>query len=202
VEKDELKTGVGQMDFYSCAIGGLIYLDSGKFPPDPIEKYSLPSHLKIIIVDTLTSHNTGKIISWKRQRFLESDSLILEYIKHTEEAIQHIRSILKMSQTNVDLLEIGKTISQCHKYLKDYMLVSTQLIDTCVTESINNGAIGAKLTGSGMGGCMFALVPESLINSVVSLLSIHNVTIYITDISQEGIKVCFYLVRYKRNRFS
>lgn len=33
VESSELKTGAGQMDMYSCGLGGLIYLDSSTIPP-------------------------------------------------------------------------------------------------------------------------------------------------------------------------
>ncbi len=69
VESEELKTGAGQMDMYSCGIGGLIYLDSSTTPPKDIEKFVLPDGFDIVIVDTLTPRNTADVIRDKRKRY-------------------------------------------------------------------------------------------------------------------------------------
>lgn len=44
---------------------------------------------------------------------------------------------------------------------------STPLIEQCVTRCLEAGAYGAKLTGSGHGGCLFALVPRDRLAAVI-----------------------------------
>jgi mevalonate kinase len=59
----------------------------------------------------------------------------------------------------IDYVHLGGLISRGHQLLTSYMGCSTPLIDRCVTACLEAGAYGAKLTGSGHGGCLFALVP-------------------------------------------
>ncbi len=55
---------------------------------------------------------------------------------------------------------IGKLMTESHQILCK-LGVSTPTLDRFVKLAINSGAYGAKLTGSGMGGCMIALVDSS-----------------------------------------
>jgi mevalonate kinase len=50
------------------------------------------------------------------------------------------------------------------------MRCSTPLIDTCADACLTAGAYGAKLTGSGHGGCLFALVAPEQIAAVLATL--------------------------------
>lgn len=54
--------------------------------------------------------------------------------------------------------------------LTTYMGCSTPLTDRCVTACLEAGAYGAKLTGSGHGDCMFAVVPNDRVPTVVAAL--------------------------------
>lgn len=185
IEKEELATGAGQMDFYPCGLGGLIYIDSSSVPPNPIEKYTLPPEYEIIVADTMTPRNTKDVIHMKRQRYSDREASILTYIKLTNEAVQQMRTILSTSQS--DISEFGKNIVLCHEYLRDNMKVSTQLLEACVDVCLEAGAIGAKLTGTGMGGCMFALVHTDDAERVKNALKNLQVEIFHTTLSTEGI---------------
>lgn len=187
IENKDLKTGAGQMDFYACGLGGLLYINSATVPPNPIEKYNIPSDLNILIIDTKTPHNTSDVIRLKRQRFAQSDPQIIEYVKHTEVAIEQMRTLLKQNKPSIN--EISALVSSCHNYLRDYMMVSTDLINTCIEICLKKGAIGAKLTGAGMGGCLFALVSNSVVNQIKEALSEYPVKIYVTNISHQGLIV-------------
>ncbi|GAA3083426.1 hypothetical protein GCM10020000_81970 [Streptomyces olivoverticillatus] len=48
---------------------------------------------------------------------------------------------------------------------------STPLIDGCADRTLRAGAIGAKLSGSGYGGCLFALVPDDALASVITAVA-------------------------------
>ena len=184
-ENQELNTGVGQMDLYSCGLGGTLYLNSATTPPSPIERYTFPPDISVIIVDTLTPRNTRDVIKEKRNRLLQSDPLLLAYVEHTLEAIDKIRKMLKKPTNNIK--DIGNLVFTCHEYIRDYLQVSTDLLDECVERCKKSGALGAKLTGTGMGGCMFALVEKNNEEKVIASLLDLPVKVYATSISNSGI---------------
>ena len=45
--------------------------------------------------------------------------------------------------------------------LRDLLKVSTDKIDRMIEASLDAGALGAKINGSGGGGCMFAYAPDN-----------------------------------------
>lgn len=187
VESEELKTGAGQMDMYSSGLGGLIYLDSSTIPPTNVEGFTLPDGFDIVIADTLTPRNTSDVIKTKRKRFNEKEPLIMKYVESTCEAITQMRELLRGIPT--DITELGHLISYCHILLRDYMGVSTDLIEECVDTSLANGAVGAKLTGTGMGGCIFAIAPSTEKNKLINALASLPVKIYSTRPSNDGVTV-------------
>ncbi|MFT7653666.1 MAG: hydroxymethylglutaryl-CoA reductase [Candidatus Azotimanducaceae bacterium] len=58
------------------------------------------------------------------------------------------------------LEEIGELMNLCHGYLNALQL-STPELEDLVHIARNNGALGAKLTGGGVGGSMVALCPDN-----------------------------------------
>ena len=187
VEAEELKTDAGQMDLYSSGIGGLIYLDSSTIPPSNIEKFILPNGFDIVIADTCTPRNTADVIREKRKRFNKKDPSIMKYIETTNEAIQQLRSLLNSSSPDIN--HIGQMISHCHTLLRDYMGVSTNLIEDCIKTFFKNGALGAKLTGTGMGGCAFAVIDKAKTPKLLRSLSELPVKVYVTKQSENGVVI-------------
>jgi mevalonate kinase len=184
-EKDELKTGAGQMDPYSCSLGGLIYLNSSTTPPSEIETFAFPDGIELIIVDTLAPRSTADIIRLKRQRYAQRESGILTYARKTEALILEIRELMRQASPNLN--NLGKLVTACHETLRDDMMVSTPLLESCISTCLENGALGAKITGTGMGGCMFALVPSDNSKQVQAALSVLPVRIYVTTPSNDGV---------------
>ncbi|HOF50229.1 MAG TPA: galactokinase family protein [Candidatus Colwellbacteria bacterium] len=187
VEAEELRTGAGQMDLYSSGMGGLIYLDNSTEPPSDMERFVLPDDIDIVIADTLVPRNTADVIREKRKRFERKEPSILKYIETTTDAIRQMRSFLKSEVP--DFENIGSIVTRCHRLIRDYMGVSTDLIEKCVDLSLENGALGAKLTGTGMGGCMFALVKKENTPALVGSLSRLPVKIYVTRQAESGLVV-------------
>ena len=55
--------------------------------------------------------------------------------------------------------------------LRDTLNISTPKIEKLINASLNAGAYGAKINGSGGGGCMFAYAPknpEEVLNAINS----------------------------------
>lgn len=187
VESIELRTGAGQMDLYSSGLGGLIYIDSSVIPPVIIERHSFPSNYKIIVVDTKTPRSTAEVIKFKRERFADRESNIMTFVDHTFKAVQEMRTVISSREYDVD--KLGTIISDCHVYLRDFMKVSTDLLNQCVDECLRLGAIGAKLTGTGMGGCMFAIVHETNVEIIRSKLAGFPVDFHVTNFSNDGVLI-------------
>jgi len=76
------------------------------------------------------------------------------------------RDILREARTmfaadTVDKTRVGELLNIHQDSLRDAKKVSTPKIDRMVEASLNAGALGAKINGSGGGGCMFAYAPNN-----------------------------------------
>ena len=90
---------------------------------------------------------------------------------------------------NADLLTFGKLLDESHQSLKNDYEVTGLHLDTLVDAAKQSGAIGARVTGAGFGGCAIALVK----NDFISRLE-HEVQV--TYYTKTGIMPEFYLVEF------
>ena len=58
-----------------------------------------------------------------------------------------------------DVLGLGQTLNAAQKYLRQ-LDVSEPTLDKLIELALQNGALGAKLTGGGRGGCFICLVKD------------------------------------------
>jgi galactokinase len=56
---------------------------------------------------------------------------------------------------------LGELLNQHQANLRDHKQISTPKIDRMIQAALDAGALGAKINGSGGGGCMFAYAPEN-----------------------------------------
>ena len=184
-EAGELKTGAGEMDFHICASGGTIYLDCSQMPPRSVAMSRFPAGTAVVIADSLARHSTKATIADIRSRLVRRDSRTLLYFEMTSRAVGEMFDLMVRDPANVRGL--GRLIFECHMYISAYLGVSTPKIDACVQASMDHGAYGAKLTGAGHGGSMFALVHRSRVADVVVALRQLQVGIFVTEIDNVGI---------------
>jgi galactokinase len=60
-----------------------------------------------------------------------------------------------------DLAALGPLFAASHASLRDDFRVSTPELDALVEALVDAGAVGARLTGAGFGGCVVALLAEA-----------------------------------------
>ena len=58
------------------------------------------------------------------------------------------------------LPDIGAHLSASHVSMRDDFRITVPEVDTAVDALHTAGALGARMTGGGFGGCVIALVPE------------------------------------------
>jgi galactokinase len=56
---------------------------------------------------------------------------------------------------------LGDLLNQHQVNLREHKRISTPKIDRMIEAALGAGALGAKINGSGGGGCMFAYAPEN-----------------------------------------
>jgi mevalonate kinase len=115
-------------------------------------KIDIDVPIPIVIGNTRIKRNTGKIVDnvrFKRERF---PHLINPLIHVAGNLTVQVIKALKQG----DLNRIGELIDLNHSLLTA-IGVSNELLDKLVHVSKQHGALGAKITGAGGGGCIFAL---------------------------------------------
>jgi galactokinase len=183
----EFKEAGGMMDQYSTAVGDIIYLES--VPKIHIE-FLKPKIGSFVLGDSQEPKDTQKILSWVKYEMLAIIDKIKEvnpdFSLHSAptdsiENYQYLfdnqhfellkgnisdRDILleakAMMETGVlDDVKFGQLLNLHQINLRDAKKISTDKINRMITASLKAGALGAKINGSGGGGCMFAYAPTN-----------------------------------------
>lgn len=120
----------------------------------------------LIIADTGIHGQTGLAVSVVRQRLMFNEDDAAERI----EKLGNISNIARQTLANDDIQTLGAAMNDAQVHLSA-LGVSHPELDKLVNASLQAGALGAKLTGGGVGGAMLALTdtPETTQNVVAAL---------------------------------
>jgi len=177
----------GMMDHYSSAIGGIIFLDF--FPRMNFEKLS--ANLRSFVLgDSGEPKNTKYVLAQVKNQVINIANLLVdkypgfslqtatvEKIKKyssdlTDKQLELLEGTIRNHQITrkaknilkkepLDHRKIGKLLNEHQRILRDILRISTPKIDKMIDVALEAGAYGAKINGSGGGGCMFAYAPEN-----------------------------------------
>ncbi|MEX2117526.1 MAG: galactokinase family protein [Bacteroidota bacterium] len=178
----------GMMDQYSTALGGLIFLESDpKIRIDTL-KATLGT---FVLGNSHQTKDTKSILARVRgevsdaaaatRRINPAFSFHTTHLDELREVKQRIErrqfALLEATIVNRDLTReardllhvksldhsrIGELLNEHQVRLRDVLGVSTPKIDSMIERALEAGALGAKINGSGGGGCMFAYAPENV----------------------------------------
>ena len=149
------------IDNAAATFGGLIWFEKKDSPV--IEKISISAPIEIVMGDTGKVANTSAAVAGVRERKEKDPTKYNEIFDRAE----NIAYLAKNALLNEDNKEIGKLMNENHKLLQQ-IEVSSREIDFLVKLARDNGAIGAKLTGGGLGGNIIALTPGKELQNNVS----------------------------------
>ena len=65
-----------------------------------------------------------------------------------------------------DYIEAGRIFTASHASMRDDFAITTRNIDLIADTAVGAGALGARMTGGGFGGCVIALVPADRVEAV------------------------------------
>ena len=139
------------IDNTMSAIGGVALFRKG----DALRSLHSNKPLHLVIGYSGEPSSTKEMVA-SVARQLENDR---ERVNKAFEGIEVLVRNAKLAIEAGDLVALGQLLDLNHTILSSLMLCTTKLDDMCQAAR-RAGALGAKMTGAGGGGCMFALAPK------------------------------------------
>lgn len=140
------------VDNTAATYGGLIWFVRGK--PNVIERIEVEEPIEIVMGNTGIVANTVAAVAGVRERKEKNPEKYDKLFKAADELVHDARKALE----NFDLKEVGRLMDENHRLLQG-IEISCKELDFLVELAKEQGALGAKLTGGGLGGNMVALTP-------------------------------------------
>ena len=146
------------LDNTASTYGGLVWFErdlSGG--PPKFEKLKLRKAIHLVIASTGITASTKIVVGAVKIKKDENpdwwDKIAGEY----DQLVHDGREAL----IQLDLPKVGELMNKNHELLQE-LTVSCKELDDLVKIARDNGAIGAKMTGTGRGGNMIALAPDEV----------------------------------------
>ncbi len=140
------------IDNTAATYGGLIWFVRGK--PNVMERIKLKHPVEVVMGNTGLVANTKAAVAGVRER---KEKFPEKYEKIFNEA-RELAFMARKALEDHDLKRVGKLMDENHRQLQA-IEVSCRELDQLVELARANGALGAKMTGGGLGGNMVALTP-------------------------------------------
>jgi mevalonate kinase len=150
------------VDNTASTYGGLIWFLKGN--TNTINRITIPNPIEIVIGNTGKVANTKAAVAGVKERKEQNPGKYQEIFNRAE----NITYLAKQALEESDYKEVGKLMNENHKLLQQ-IEVSSKELDFLVNIARENGAIGAKLTGGGLGGNMIALTPGKDLQEQVAM---------------------------------
>lgn len=182
IEVLEFNSPGGLMDQYSISIGNTLFINtiSGETKrlnnPNmsliigesgvPKETLSVLKNLRGFAqeaISTVKFHDlNSKIEESKYEDYQKYQHLLSDELKPVFHAAVKNYQITKeayqeLKKDTIDIEKVGKLMNEHHKELKENLKITVPIIDKMIEGANQNGALGAKIVGSGGGGCIVAI---------------------------------------------
>jgi mevalonate kinase len=165
-------------DCYISTFGGLIYYIKNT----GFNKIYCKKDLSLLIGNTGIRHSTGALVSSVKKFKDENSSLFNNLSRRAENICRDAFTAI----TKGDERKLGKLMRENHTLLQQ-IGVSHDKIDYLVNVCVENGALGAKLTGAGGGGIMIALVPQEEKLKLISIIEKNGCECMAVEIDFNGL---------------
>ncbi|WP_198411142.1 galactokinase [Microbacterium suaedae] len=190
--------GLDQSASLRCKKDEALHLDCASWSTQSVPIDMTGADLVLLVINTNVSHSHADGGYGDRRRSIDSASerLGVPSLRHVynggqqEWALEALRPapiqqrrvahvLTEMERTDravaalrdSDWTTFGTLMRESHASLRDDFEVSCDELDTAVQTAIEEGAIGARMTGGGFGGSAIALVPARLTESIAKAIT-------------------------------
>jgi mevalonate kinase len=134
------------------------------------EKIQTPAPFEIVLANSGITANTALLDDFIDQQKKNDPALFSSRLNTIAGQVHYMKKALEVG----DFEKVGKIMSANHKILEEIGL-SHEILDHLCRLAVENGALGAKVTGGGRGGYMVALTPgEKLQEKIASVFEKGN----------------------------
>ena len=160
-----------------CTYGGIMEYDKNK----GFKKIEHEPNFQLVIINSNIEHSTQSMVS-KVKEFENKNTEEFSKLSNLESKL--VEDVLKLVKEN-KIQEIGQKMNQNQKYLENIGISNKEL--TKMIRIGQESSFGAKITGSGGGGCIFALTNESNLQNILKKFKDNNYECFSTKIDFKGL---------------
>jgi len=160
-----------------CTYGGVIEYDKNR----GFKKIEDEPNFQLVIANSNIEHSTQSMVSKVKEFENRNKEEFSRLINLESKLVEDVLKLVKEKK----IKEIGKKMNQNQEYLETIGISNNEL-----TKMIKIGqelSFGAKITGSGGGGCIFALVNESNLSSILKEFKNSDYECFSTKIDFKGL---------------
>ena len=160
-----------------CTYGGIMEYDKNK----GFKKIEYEPNFQLVIINSNIEHSTQSMVS-KVKEFENKNKEEFSKLSNLESKL--VEDVLKLVKEN-KIQEIGQKMNQNQEYLEKIGISNKEL--TKMIKIGQESSFGAKITGSGGGGCIFALTNESNLQNILKKFKDNNYECFSTKIDFKGL---------------
>ena len=160
-----------------CTYGGIMEYDKN----NGFKKIEHEPNFQLVIINSNIEHSTQSMVS-KVKEFENKNKEEFSKLSNLESKL--VEDVLKLVKEN-KIQEIGQKMNQNQEYLEKIGISNKEL--TKMIKIGQESSFGAKITGSGGGGCIFALTNESNLQNILKKFKDNNYECFSTKIDFKGL---------------
>jgi galactokinase len=184
-----------QMASMCCTAGHALYFDIRAMTTDQIPFNPAADDLTLLVVDVKAPHRHVDGEYAARRKSCEqaaaelgvpalrsiafedlddalsrlSDDVVRRRVRHVVTEIRRVEDAVALMHAG-RLRNVGPLFTASHASLRDDFEITVPELDVAVDTALAAGALGARMTGGGFGGCIIALVETSATNEVLTAI--------------------------------
>jgi mevalonate kinase len=160
-----------------CVYGGIMEYDKKQ----GFKKIEDEPNFQLVIANSNIEHSTESMVSEVKAFTIKNKE---EFSKLLDQELELVKDVLKLLKEN-NTIKLGEKINQNQKYLETIGISNNQLRK--MIEIGQKTSFGAKITGSGGGGCIFAITDESNLEGTLKEFKDNNFECFSVEIDFKGL---------------
>ena len=167
------------IDQTTATYGGVVAFSRDK----GFETVNAKRDIPIVIGNTCIARSTGELVARVRALSMERPNEFNQAATRASEISVQARDAIEKGE----FTRLGELMNANHELLK-WLGISNNKLEELISSARSTGALGAKLTGAGGGGCMIALVEPTGESRVAEAIAKSGGEPFTVKTDREGVK--------------
>lgn len=185
--------GLDQLASLRCRAGHVLLCDFADLSTEAVPFAPADHGLRVLVVDTRVEHGHSDGEYAARRASCEEaahrlgvdslrevtdpgaldrlDDVLRRRARHVVTENDRVRAVVDFLRRG-EVAAVGPLLSSSHASLRDDFEVTVPALDLAAETLVEAGALGARMTGGGFGGCVVALVPDERVAAATSAVEL------------------------------